>query len=412
MKINAIKISWDQAIFYVLCSLFAGLTFSTALVEITFFAALILWVFWKLRLNPRPVFDGWHEGFWLLAAFILFCSLSWFWSEFHPQSGKGILKSLQHFFIFWMAADIFGREKRQDVLFDRLLMGVYGVLMLDAGWQYATGRDFIRGFTGEAASSGYRVSASFKTYGLFAAFLAVTLPYLGALAWEAYKQRQAKLKIAFLTLLTVGGVLALFLTRSRGAILAFAGSLMCLLILKRRWRLIFALMALLAGLFFVLPRGMIIHLDADNREQSLVERFYLWDRAVNVIRAKPIGGTGINTYAVAHAQYDKTQNWRVRNYYAHNGYLQIGAETGLVGLGLFLSGLLFLIGRAVRRMQTAGDSFNPSCSWAVVTGVFAFMIMSLVDTVMHNNQSAMLFWLWLGVLAAYTRGSSAKTHNV
>lgn len=402
-------------IFGILCVLFAGMTFSTALVEITFFFSLGLWMIWKLSSKPRVILEGWHAGFWMLAAFVLFCSLSWFWSEFKPQSGKGILKNLQHFILFWMAADIFSKEDRKRLLWGRLLTGIYLVLMLDAGFQYMTGRDFIRGLAGEAASSGYRVSASFKTYGLFAAFLAVTLPSMGALAWNAFKENKPRLQIAFLGLLTGAGVLALFLTRSRGAILAFAGSLVILLLLKRCWKVLLLLAVLLVTLFFVLPRGMIIHLDADNREQSLVERFYLWDRAVNVIRAKPIGGIGINTYAVGHAKYDKTQNWRVRNYYAHNGYLQIGAETGLAGLGLFLLGLWFLIRRALLRMRASPGGLGSSQSEAVLTGVFAFLIMSLVDTVMHNNQSVTLFWLWLGLLEASSRHletgsfSSAKT---
>jgi len=402
MKLNSVKLSWDQAAFVALCTLFAGMTFSTALVEIGFFSALVLWIFWKCGSKPFRLVEGWHAGFWALGAFVVFCSLSWFWSDFKPQSGKGILKYLQDFFLFWIAADILGRAERRS-FFERLLTALYFVLMLDAGWQYMTGRDFIRGFAGEPASSGYRLTASFKTYGLFAAFLAVTLPAMGAMAWEAFKQKRSMLERVLYSVLTAGGIFALFLTRSRGAMLAFAGSLMCLLVLKRQWRLIFMLAALLAGLFFVLPRGMIIHLDADNREQSLVERYYLWDRAVNVIRAKPIGGTGINTYAVAHAKYDKTQNWRVRNYYAHNGYLQIGAETGLVGLGLFLAGLWFLIRCAILRLRAATSPVSSNRGWAILTGVFAFLIMSLVDTVMHNNQSVLLFWLWLGLLEAASR---------
>ena len=150
---------------------------------------------------------------------------------------------------------------------------------------------------------------------------------------------------------------------------------------------------------------MIIHLDADNREQSLVERYYLWDRALNVIRAKPFGGTGINTYAAAHAKYDKTQNWRVRNYYAHNGYLQTAAETGLIGLGLLLAGLWLLLRRGLHRVRDYGNAPISVRLWAVLTGVFAFLIMSLVDTVMHNNQSVKLFWLWLGLLAALSYAS-------
>ncbi len=394
----------EKIIFWILCALFVSSTFSSALVEITFSAALILWIYWKTRPGIQHILADWDAGLFFLAAFALFCALTWFWSEFPPQSAKGMFKVLQQFFLLWMARDFFSGTEQQK-FFDRLVPILYAVLILDAGVQYLTGRDFIRGLAGEPASAGYRVGASFKSYGQFAAFLAVTLPYLLTQAWNAWRRRS--FSAAWLHgFLAAGGLTCLFLTRSRGGLMAFAGGVGILFLLRAQWKWIAALALLCAGLFFALPKGMIIHLDAENREQSLVERYYLWDRALHVIRAKPLGGTGINTYAVAHQRYDKTQNWRVRNYYAHNGYLQIGAETGLPGLGLFLAGLVLLIRQAIRRVRAqsgAESSEGRARLWAVLTGVFAFLIMSLADTVMHNNQSVLLFWFWLGLLAALSR---------
>lgn len=399
------RADWKRLSAYALCTLFAGLAFSSALVEITFFFALGFWLIHKFQLGISRIFSRWSKAALLFALYAAFCTASVLWSEFQIQSVKGMLKVLQQFFIFWMVLDTFDEERTCGAL-EKVILTVGGILVLDGFYQYGSGRDFIRGFAGEAASSGYRLSASFKSYGLFAAFLVVTLPYLGMLALRVWKRGTEMPKAVLFSLIAIAGMACLFLTRSRGGFIAFGASLFFLFLFQKRWKLIGVLAAAAVAVILILPKGMIIHLDADNREQSLVERYYLWDRAVNVIKAKPLGGTGINTYAVAHQKYDKTQNWRVRNYYAHNGYLQIGAETGLTGLGLFLAGLILLIRRTLQSF--AGNRAESARRWAVLTGVMGFMVMSLVDTIMHNNQSVMLFWFWLGLLAA-ENSSGTKT---
>ncbi len=399
-----LELDWKRLCFLALCVLFAALTFSTALVETAFFIALVFWVLWKGKQGKVAWGEGWHPGFGLLAAFSVFCALTFFWSEFPKQSGKGILKVSEHFFLMWMARDVLlgHAEKRK---FEKFILWLFAVVVLDAAAQYFLGRDLIRGYAGEPASSGVRLSASFKTYGLFGAFLVVTLPFMTALALQRWSLRKGTgfvtqvlnpvpfLKSLLPFLLVLLGGTGLFLTRSRGAMVAFAGSTVVLFILRCEWKRVFGILLALLLLVALLPKGMLIHLDLYSREQSLVERFYLWDRAVQVIRAKPLGGTGINTYTRSHERYDRTRNWRVKGYYAHNGLLQTAAETGLTGLALFLAGLAFVFRRALS---------GPCPPWAVLTGLWGFLLMACVDTILHNNQSVMLFWFWIGLCEAYS----------
>ena len=154
-----------------------------------------------------------------------------------------------------------------------------------------------------------------------------------------------------------------------------------------------------------------IHLDIDSKEQSLVERLYLWDRAAHVIKARPWTGTGINTYAVAHQKYDKTQNWRVKNYYAHNGYLQMAAEIGIPGLFLFLLFLLNFFKISLKKIKDWLRSSKPEQGFpllGICLGVLNFLILTLVDTILHNPPSIKLFWYLSALAFVYAPAKLAK----
>ncbi|OQA55645.1 MAG: O-Antigen ligase [Candidatus Omnitrophica bacterium ADurb.Bin277] len=156
-------------------------------------------------------------------------------------------------------------------------------------------------------------------------------------------------------------------------------------------------------MLMVTPRGMIIHRDADAKEQSVVERIELWKRAIDVIDSEPWFGTGINTYNVAHEKYDTAKNWRVRGYYAHNGYLQLAAEIGIPGILFFLLFLAFYFRRAWRSASALRGTSEELDRLGMITGLLAFLIYALADTNLQSPQSLMSFWILAGALAAQTR---------
>ena len=143
---------------------------------------------------------------------------------------------------------------------------------------------------------------------------------------------------------------------------------------------------------------MVIHLDITNKEQSLVERAELWHRAVDVVLMRPWTGTGINTYAVAHQKFDTRKSWRVQNYYAHNGYLQMAAEIGLPGTLAFVCFLFYWINR--HRPRAKQNSSDAEIRWGILGGLFAFLVFCMADTALHSPQPVMTFWYAMGLFGA------------
>ncbi|MBI4115243.1 MAG: O-antigen ligase family protein [Candidatus Omnitrophica bacterium] len=289
-------------------------------------------------------------------------------------------------------------SERQKTSF-RLLTFVLIFLGIDGMWQYVFGSDLLRHIPFEQASAGPRISASFKNYGLLASFLISFSPLLGCRLSREDKAGETFLK----SLGFVLSLLLLFWTRVRGAWVAFWGGLLFLALMQRKKIYFLLLLLPLVAIPILLPRSMVIHLDAEGKEQSLVERFYLWDRAVQVIQARPWTGTGINTYAVAHQKYDQRQNWRVQNYYAHNGYLQMAAETGLPSLACFLTFLFFYFLKGLRFTAKRPDGEDRRTLAGIYAGIVNFLVLAIIDTIFHNPQAVLSFWFLAGWGLAYQR---------
>lgn len=381
--------------------MWAGLMFSKALVSIAVVAALIFWVLWRFQARDWRIRADFRI-LGILLAFLFWVTLSFFWSEAQAQSLKGIKKTAEHILIFLLVADVF-QSQTSLRKWEKSFLIIALIVIFDGWFQYLTGKDLIRGFASQPSGSGVRLSACFNTYGLFAAYLISTLPLLAGLAMRFWKENNKKYTAAF-TAAFFSSLPLLYLTRSRGAILAAVIGFFIFLLYRRYFIQFAAALLIAAAAVSVIPKNVIIHLDIERKEQSLVERWYLWDRALHVIKAKPLTGTGVNTYAVAHQKYDKTNNWRVKNYYAHNGYLQMAAEVGIPGLLLFL--LFLLRWGGVLFANLSAWFKNPGQNQAIPVlaiglGVLNFLVLALVDTVLHNPPSVKLFWYLSALALAY-----------
>lgn len=390
-----------ETVFVSLLVFLASLSFSTALMEISFGAAFGAWLLLRIR-HPAPLpFE--RRMFLFLSAFVFLSVVSIFWSEFPRQSLRGVFKVLKQFFIFWIAAESLQGGRRNRLAF-RVLAGIFIFLGLDGMWQYVFGKDLLRQIPFEVPSTGPRVSASLHNFGLLSAFLVSFWPLL-----VSGLRREEKPSVSFQTGLgIVFGLLLLFWTRQRGAWIAFGIGLTFFLVLEKKKSFLFLLVLAAAIGFLCLPRSNVIHQDKEGRDQSLLERFYLWDRALEVIEARPWTGTGINTYAVAHQKYDQRKSWRVRNYYAHNGYLQIAAETGLPALISFLAFLFFYFRNGFRFLAGDSGGIEKRFLIGILVGTLNFLILGAIDTIFHNPQPVMGFWFLAGWGIALTSSKPAR----
>jgi O-antigen ligase len=155
-------------------------------------------------------------------------------------------------------------------------------------------------------------------------------------------------------------------------------------------------------------------------DPSVKGRLLIWQTAREMIAAHPIIGIGTGTFGAQYQPYralvfEKLQD-PASTYpasepsyneagQAHNDYLQLAAENGLVGLGLFvgLVCLCFFYGWRLLRKCSSPLLFTPypfPLLCGVLAGMAALLTHAAVDFPLNQPVAALLFWLAIGTVLA------------
>ena len=67
-----------------------------------------------------------------------------------------------------------------------------------------------------------------------------------------------------------------------------------------------------------------------------------------MIGEHPLLGTGLGTWSYILCAFPPRSEWSTTGYYAHNDYLQLAAEGGLLTLVLLFAGLILIAGLFLR----------------------------------------------------------------
>ena len=211
----------------------------------------------------------------------------------------------------------------------------------------------------------------------------------------------------------VAGILgvALLASWSRGGWLGAAAGVMAMLYFlpRRRWLgALLVLVLLLAG-WGALGSGLVPEsivgrltgfdvqfqdargVDITPANYAVLERMAHWQAALNMANAHPWLGVGLGNYEAAYADYALI-NWPYALGHAHNTYLNILAETGILGLVAYLgfwAAVIALTARVIRRAPypQRGLALGLMGAWVHLS------VHHLVDKLYVNN-----IYLHLGAL--------------
>jgi len=135
------------------------------------------------------------------------------------------------------------------------------------------------------------------------------------------------------------------------------------------------------------------------REDALAVRGEIWRATLRMIGEHPVFGVGLGAFATVYPRYDASPGLRYTAE-AHNDYLQLLAEVGIVG-GLIGAAFLSLLVRTIWR--SLWRAAEPAAVGASV-GILAILIHSIVDFGLRVPANGLVFLSLLVVLLRLDRG--------
>jgi O-antigen ligase/Flp pilus assembly protein TadD len=261
----------------------------------------------------------------------------------------------------------------------------------------------------------YHISLFYVNYNHFAGYLELVFCLALGLATANRGGKRV-----FLFGMTVLIAAALLFTLSRGGILGAAGGLAFFVITlafmhrEKKGRLIF-FSAIFFGLIIIAWFGLDPVLDRLSTLEDISvageARIQLWQDTLPMIYDRPLFGWGPGTFSVAFPAYQTEGFRQLFVNYAHNDYLELAADTGLLGLVIFLGGLLLLYISCLRKLAGRtgkGAAYRQHVGIGALAACFALLIHSVTDCNLQIPANLFLFVIAAGIAAVAAEDSGRR----
>ncbi len=320
---------------------------------------------------------------------------------------EGLLVWLSYLLVFW-GATRFGSAPRRRFLVETISWMTAGVALV-AITQYLT-----------ADASSFRVQGTFGNASLLGAFLVLAVP--AALTLLVGGDGRARLAGG---LGAGGGLVALYLTFTRGAWLAVLVALVIVAFgvartgaSRRAKRTIsFAATATVGVILLVTlasggPAGSYTLARLQNAAEfdtgTTASRLEMWRETVILIKEKPVIGYGLETFRDTFMGTEKLA--AVENVYRradrpHNHFLYLAFASGLIGAAAyyaFLAAIIWLAFRGLSRMANRSDLLI----YGLMGGVVGYQVQA--EFLFSSVGTSPIWWLFTGLLVAGARDTNPE----
>jgi putative inorganic carbon (hco3(-)) transporter len=376
-------------------------------------AAMVALVFaWLAAMAVRQAADrdlsAVHPGIVAaLIAFLCWVGVSAVWAGSDAAVVRALLRYAPNAALFPVVYFAV-RERRQlswlmgAFVLGALLSALYGLFVTAGGAstaQAAEGR--LTGATAEANE--------------LAALLVVATVFAVALAYDLRGRSRAWILAAGAAPLAL---VALFATLSRSGLIALAVALLAAIVIGGRWRgrlTLFAAMVTAIGVIYFAAASPTALERITNPSSS--GRDDIWTVGWRIVEHNPVVGIGADNFKLETVRYLVEPGVISADQYivsqplvAHNVYLEMLAELGIVGLTLFVTIIGMSIACTVRATATARASGDPRLellSRALIVGLVALLAADCFASEQYSKQLWLLLALGPVVLAASRRSAVA-----
>lgn len=381
-------------------------------------AALLLC--WSLAREAAP--PRWHALLWLPIGLMVYAAGSMAWSHTYLAAVEAV-RWLVLSLLLWVGLNSLKREH-----VPMLINGIHWGAVMASLW---AALQFWVDFG--LFPQGPNPASTFINRNFFAEYVVCTLPFSVWLVTQGRGLAQIVLRSS----LTAFTVVAILMTGTRSALLALLMLLGLLPWALFRYRQRLGLTQWSACARWVAPAVFLLTLlslglinsgnskvlaehphaaplnRAFARATSLVDaseytsgsfsiRAVMWKATLRLAAAHPLAGVGAGAWEVEIPRYQVAGSQVEDDYYAHNEFLQLLAEYGLVGWAVLLGLLAYLVSVAwrLRAVESESEQVEAPVRALTLCSLLAFLLVSNAGFPWRMASSGALFALSLAILAA------------
>jgi len=378
-------------------------------------------------LSPHRLFPG-------LQAALAPGASNWATLSLYPHDTLlGFFKLAAYLAAFVLAAYAFEPREGKSVLAPGLILlgsleAAYGIV------QYLTGYQKIFGFTKQFYTED--ATGTYINHNHFAGFLELVIPFAAMMVFYNLQLRSNQgvserrrpggnslvldPRILFYTFIMILLLVAVVFSRSRMGIFSVLASLILMALLgqlgegRRAWMVI-TLLVIACSMTYAIWIGLgpvIYRFQAVTTVSSLERtdaRSAIWKQASGIVRDYPAVGTGLGTFGVAFRRY-QTSSLDLFVDHAHNDYLEVVTDTGIVGAVLLFIPIMGLLVKMIWAYVGARRAYRRSVLLACTGSTAAMLVHSIMDFNLQVPANALLFAVVLGMgfKATYSTAASRR----
>lgn len=233
----------------------------------------------------------------------------------------------------------------------------------------------------------------------FAGLLAFLVIFCFIYIWNPESNKKNKY---FLSLIFIAAIIGVVLTGTRGIWIALTFTVCVLVFLLDKKQIFkFILIFLLVSLiiFMFMPdyySNRLTSIFDINQNNSNLTRLNLWRGAILIFKDNPINGIGLNNFSEIIGNNPYHKNPMGSKAHAHNNYLQLLAETGIIGLMAFLFLNYKVIMTLFSLIKKTRDNFNKYYYYFVFGMYINYLFQGLTEYNLVDRYINIVLWIFIG----------------
>ncbi len=272
--------------------------------------------------------------------------------------------------------------------------------------------------------SGGWIYGPYVNHNHFAGLMEMLLPIPLVFALSRHARGKRRIIAALAAAIMASSI---FLSGSRGGMIAFIGEMIFLVIIltvqRKRPRASFAGWSTF-GIFAILSVGLLVWIGSGElakriatvpsmKQADLSEtmRLQIYRDIFKMIPGHPVLGWGLGTFGDVYPQF--------RSFYtvffvdeAHNDYLQLLVEMGGIGFAIMLWFLAIVFRRSTKKLRNWPTDTNSAVTLAALLGIVGLLVHSFVDFNLQVPANAALFYVLCTIAAMEPRFGLFRAHKL